>query len=113
MGTKKRRSWKIQNQLKRSSNRRRNNISKHNNQNIDITATKVWDDDNNKAGVRPESIEFTLVVDGVASSTLLYDSLAEAQDAGYVKYDNTNLVYYVDLTSILVETTVNINYYHE
>jgi len=54
---------------------------------IDINATKIWNDDNNKIGIRPESIELTLVQDGVETQNKL---TANAENNWTVEFANLN-----------------------
>ena len=49
----------------------------------------------------------------IGETTTKYNTLDDAENAGYVKYDNTKSVYYVDLSSITRETTIHVSYYHE
>lgn len=58
-----------------------------------------------------ENEEFSLEIKG--ETTLSYNSLTQAKEAQYVKYDSIEQVYYVDLTNIEKQTTVNISYYHK
>ena len=49
----------------------------------------------------------------IGDTTLTYSSLSAAQTDGYVKIDSNTNTYYVDLTNISRETTVNINYWEK
>ena len=54
---------------------------------IEVEATKVWNDDNNKAKVRPESVELVLVADGKETENKL---IANAENKWTVKFENLN-----------------------
>ncbi len=53
----------------------------------EINTTKVWEDDNNAAKVRPESVEIELVADGKETGTKL---TANAENKWTVKFENLN-----------------------
>ena len=55
--------------------------------------------------------EFYLEI--IAETTQAFDTLQKAIDANYVKLDSETGVYYVDLSSVTVDMTVHINYWHK
>ena len=60
-------------------------VNKHNPETINITINKVWEDDNNRDGIRPNNIQIVLLSDGE-----VYESRTLSERNGW-KYTFTNL----------------------
>lgn len=76
----------------------------HNTETVDIPVAKIWDDNDNQDGIRPESIKVTLFADGKATSkvmTLNAENLWKGTFTGLDKYtDGVEIKYSVQEAAV-------------
>ena len=94
------------------------NTLKYENVKTNLTVFKIWDDDSNKAGVRPESVEFELIADKVKTGVKLTANKDNTwavvfEDVNKYKANGDEIAYTVAETSYskyyIVEIGNNVN----
>ena len=80
---------------------------------MEVRAITVEESKARRINLENMDISKPFLLEIIEETPIQYTTLAEAQSAGYVKIDTETSMYYVDLSNITRETTININYWEE